>query len=228
MARNSGRDAHLEKTSRRWTQGNRKIHVCCWSRPRQSQSTAHWKFNRKNQPGHCCHSSRIQADMENTGWRTGLRSLAWWCGCRKHWRQHPSLGKKWSYRQRPRRLEAYLGINAQTAWCPSLRPPDYFWPCPWTSDRHSQRPCGTEQIHYWIPDYKGRVWRWRNKSERNWHSLVASTRNWCSGNGNSGQRKNRMQSGSRTICRAWGAVLLPLHRQVLRKIRSRKQTFWSG
>ncbi|NNR15107.1 exonuclease VIII, partial [Escherichia coli] len=23
--------------------------------------------NRKNQPGHCCHSSRIQADMENTG-----------------------------------------------------------------------------------------------------------------------------------------------------------------
>ena len=212
MARNSGRDAHLEKTSRRWTQGNRKIHVCCWSRPRQSQSTVHWKFNRKNQPGHCYHSSRIQADMENTGWRTGLRSLAWWCGCRKHWRQHPSLGKKRSYRQRPRRLEAYLGINAQTAWCPSLRPPDYFWPCPWASDRHSQRSHSTEQIYLRIPDDKGRVWEWRNRPGHCWCSPVIRNTNWCSGNWGIWYPKKWNRAGSWTICRAWGAVLFPRRR----------------
>ncbi len=66
MARNSGRDAHLEKRR----EGERKetgkyTSVVDLAAPEPINSTL--KIQQEKSARSCCHSSRIQADMENTG-----------------------------------------------------------------------------------------------------------------------------------------------------------------
>ncbi len=83
------------------------------------------KINRKNQPGHCCHSSRIQADMETLDEEL---AYALWPGDINAGNLTAAsiAGQKMKLSTKIAKTEAHFRINAQTTRCRSLRPSAIF------------------------------------------------------------------------------------------------------